>query len=191
MTVSANYKKIEPADWDAFDRVFADAWQEPHLPARQYQACVKDELEGYRTGRANSPFDCFINLLKFIPAGPKTLLDVGASSAYYSEVLSIRGFGAEYAYTAVDFSTYYKDLAGQLFPGIKFEIGSALELPFPANSFDVVLHGACIMHLRRYERAIAEAVRVAKHWVIFHRTPIYLDDTPTEGFVKTAYGVPC
>ncbi len=191
MTISANYLKVEPEDVDSIARTYAPAWQEPHLPQAQYDQCVKEELEAFKAGKPNASYDTFINLLKFIPAGPKTLLDVGASSGYYSEVLKIRGFQSEYDYTGVDYSPYYKGLALELYPDIKFEVGSATELPFDSKSFDVILHGACIMHIRDYRKAIQEAARVAKTHVLFHRTPVYFDETPTEAFVKTAYGVPC
>lgn len=191
MTVSGHYRRIRPEDVDAVARTFSDAWKDPSLPETQYELAVRKELQNYRSGVSVAPFDVFINLLKFIPAGRKTLLDVGASSGYYSEVLRIRGFENEYEYTGLDYSTYFKDLAVKLFPGIRYEVGSATALPFEAKSFDVILHGACIMHCPEYGKAISEAARVARQAVIFHRTPIYLDDTPTTAFSKTAYGIPC
>jgi len=188
LSISENYIKLTSDQAPVVSHIYADAWKNPEIPERQYEACVKKEIEDYRNGQPSAPFDAFIRLLK--QAGDvKTLLDVGASSAYYSEVLKIKGI--ELDYTALDYSTYYKDLAGKLFPEVKFEIGSALELPFEDESFDCVLHGAVIMHVQEYMLAIREAARVSSRYVIFHRTPIYTDNTPTEAFVKTAYGVPC
>lgn len=190
MIVSENYKKLRDDQIDVVSTVLADAWQNPELPARQYESVVRDELNAYRNGKPSDPFDALKAILVQIRGFNRpetTLLDVGAASGYYSEVLKIIGFQCQY--TAVDFSTYFKDLAGQLFPELDFRIGNATELPFDDKSFDVILHGACLMHVKNYPKAIQEAVRVAKRYVIFHRTPIYTDGTRTECWMKTAYGV--
>lgn len=193
MTVSANYKKIEPEDVASVAKVLSDAWMSPTLPTDQWESVVKEELVSFAKHRAVAPYDTLREILKPIMElsdESTRVLDVGASSAYYKEVLRLIGFKCNY--TALDFSTYYKDLAEKLYPGIQFEIGSADELPLSDKSFDIILHGACIMHLPlTYELAISEAARVATKYVILHRTPIYTDDTPTEFFLKTAYGVPC
>lgn len=193
MTVSAHYRKIQPEDVESVARTLADAWMSPTLPAEQWESVVKEELVSFARRRAVAPYDTLREILKPIMnfSGNETrLLDVGASSGYYREVLKMIGFKCNY--TALDFSTYYKDLAEKLYPGIQFEVASADSLPFENKSFDVVLHGACIMHLPlTYEVGISEAARVTKEYVILHRTPIYTDDTPTEFFMKTAYGVPC
>lgn len=192
MSISANYRKLAPTQIDVVSDVFTDAWMDPHIPQRQYDEVAREELAQLQKGRPSAPFAALRSILTHIPkTNPETtLLDVGASSAYYSEVLARFEFPCKY--TALDHSTYYKDLAHQLYgTDLDFQIGSALELPFEASSFDIVLHGAVLMHLKKYAQAIKEAARVAKQWVIFHRTPIYFDGTLTEAFVKTAYGVPC
>jgi len=183
MIVSANYKKATAEDVDRL----ADAWQDPELPLRQYESVVKDELEAFRNGAPIAPYDTLVDLIYQVPG--RTILDVGASSGYYSEVLKICGRKLEY--TGVDYSPYYKDFALKMFPGIQFEVGRAEDLPFINKSFDIVLHSACLMHCVEYEKAIVESWRVARTAVIFHRTPVYTDGTPTECFTKEAYGVPC
>ena len=191
-SVSEHYRKLEPEQVEVMASVYADAWQHPEIPERQYAACVQKELEDYRLFKPNAPFDALGILFNRIPELNKAetrLLDVGASSGYYKEVLGLLNFACQYV--AVDYSVYFQGFAQTTFPGIQFHLGSATELPFEDKSFDVILHGACIMHLQEYEKAIEEAARVAKEYVIFHRTPIFLDDTPTQVFVKTAYGVPC
>lgn len=194
MSVSDNYIKLaSEEEVRVMSRVYSKAWQSPAMPDAQYEAVVKGELEAFKRGKSVRPYEALGTMLQRIPwlnAETTRLLDVGASSGYYREVLSVLKFKCDY--TALDFSPYYKDLALTLFPGIQFEVGSADELPFESKSFAIVLSGACIMHLPlTYEKAIAEAARVASDYVILHRTPIYKDDTPTEFFVKTAYGTPC
>lgn len=192
IAVSENYRKLEPHQVEMLASVYRDAWQDPELPKRQYEACVKPELEAFRLFKPVAPFDALGLLLKRIPELNKAetrLLDVGASSGYYKEVLGLLNFACQY--TGIDYSVYFHGLAEKTFPGIDFHTGSATELPFESDSFDVVLHGACIMHIADYQQAIGEASRVASQYVIFHRTPIFTDLTPTEAWVKTAYGVPC
>lgn len=45
---------------------------------------------------------------------------------------------------------------------VEFRVGSAYDLPFPAESFDAVFSHAMIEHLREPERAVAEFCRVLK-----------------------------
>lgn len=191
LSISEHYRKLSPEDAEVMGRVYADSWQDPSLPRRQYEACVRNELEAYRNGEPCRPYDALAALLERIPQlnnAATPLLDIGASSGYYSEVLRLLNF--QCSYTALDYSPYYRDFAEQLFQGIVFKVGSATEIPFEDKSFDIVLSGACLMHLWNYVAAIKEAIRVSREYVIFHRTPVYLDETPTEFFVKTAYGVP-
>lgn len=193
MTVSANYIKIKPENVRSVAETLDAAWQSSGLPDTQYESVVKGELEALKRGDMVAPYAVLKRLLDKVPEmnHPETrLLDVGAASGYYSQVLE--SFDFQCKYQALDYSTYFRDLAEKLFPGIQFEVGSADAIPFPARSFDVVLHGACIMHLPlTYEKAIKDAARVTKYFVIFHRTPVHTDDTPTEFFHKSAYGVPC
>lgn len=192
MNVSANYIKIKPENVKAVSETLDAAWQSSGLPDTQYESVVKGELDALNRGDMVAPYAVLKRLLDQIPEmnHPETkLLDVGAASGYYSKVLE--SFNFQCKYQALDYSTYFRDLAAKLFD-VPFEVGSADALPFPARSFDVVLHGACIMHLPlTYEKAIKDAARVSKYYVMFHRTPVYTDDTPTEFFHKSAYGVPC
>lgn len=189
--ISGHYRRVSPSNVNAVADTFADAWQDPEIPRRQYESVVKQELEDLKAGKWSAPFAALREIFGQIRGtGPKdSLLDVGASSGYYSSVLSAIGYRG--AYTALDWSTYYADLARELYSEIDFKVGSATELPFEDRSFDIVLHGACLMHLKDHRKAIWEAARVSRGLVIFHRTPVYTDDTPTEAFVKTAYGTPC
>lgn len=188
--ISGHYRPVAATDVDAVARTFEAAWQDPEIPRRQYESVVKQELEDLKRGKWSAPFkalrDIFGNMRGINQEW--SLLDVGASSGYYLDVLRAIGFRG--AYTALDMSPYYGDLARELYPEIDFKVGSATELPFEDKSFDILLHGACIMCTRDYHKAIREAARVARHIVVFHRTPIYLDDTRTQFFMKTAYGVP-
>jgi len=189
--ISTNYRELTSAEVPEVAARCAEAWQSPEIPLRQYESCVKGELERWRRGESIAPFDKLVQCWRSMDWAPNyypSLLDVGASSGYYREVLKERDIRT--IYTGCDYSPSFGDMARRLFPGMLYDIADATNLPYEDNAFDIVLHSACIMHMADYEKAIAEAARVARRFVIFHRTPIVLDG-PTRYFEKEAYGVPC
>jgi ubiquinone/menaquinone biosynthesis C-methylase UbiE len=130
--------------------------------------------------------------LKTLVSNPM-LLDIGASSGYYGEILR-HLLGFRIRYRACDFSDQYRALAMELYPDIHFDVEDACSLSYHDDSFDIVLHSACIMHIYDYYQAIREAARVANDYVIFHRTPVHQTRVPwttTRFFSKKAYGVEC
>lgn len=189
--ISDNYRKLEAAEVGALSSETDAAWCNPEIPRRQYESVVQKELANYRAGFPCAPFDALVEVLNWIPethTEDTRLLDVGASCGYYREVLQIKGF--PFRYWAVDYSASFAALAQELYPGIPFRVGDARDLPFEDDSFDIVLHGACIMHIAEYSKCIEQAARVSRKYVIFHRTPV-LADRPTEFHAKDAYGVHC
>lgn len=183
------YKDLTPAEADVFDAYSQVAWQNELIPIRQYVEVVYKELGQWRDGGDVLPYRVLMECLKKLPPmGKPTLLDVGASTGYYGEVLGVAGFDCHY--TAMDFSPTFQRLARALYPRIRFDLGDARELPYGDDEFDIVLSGAVMMHVREYQKVISEAERVAKKYVIFHRTPI-TNGEPTRMYAKEAYGVPC
>lgn len=190
--VSTNYRELQPHEIQSVADECAQAWTDPSIPARQYQI-VQPELETARRECVNgwcAPFRALVDCLYRIPgeffdATPR-LLDIGASTGYYREVLRIAGYPVRY--TACDFSRAFERFAQEKFPGIDFDVADACNLPYHDDTFDVVLSGAALMHIREYEQAIREAVRVSSRYVIFHRTPV-CTHCPNRWFVKEAYGI--
>lgn len=188
--VSANYRELLPDEIQSVADACAQAWQDATIPEKQLEI-VKSELTAFRSGLPVVPYDALVKTVRHIPmrvlmARPN-VLDVGASSGYYREVLQASGF--RFLYRAVDFSSAFKTLAERLYPGIAYDVADARKLPYPDNSHDIVLNSAVIMHTLEYEQVIQETARVAKQYVIFHRTPI--GDGPTRYWQKDAYGIPC
>lgn len=192
VAISENYRKLEAHEVDAVAAECENAWRDPSMPERQWNTVVAHELDAFRNGKPVLPYNILLECLRLLPAESNTpetrLLDVGASSGYYSEVLKIGGF--KFDYCGCDYSKFYKDFAESKFPGIRFFVADALQLPFAPGSHDIVLHSACLMHCPPYERAIYEAARAAKRYVIFHRTPI-VEDSATVFYMKSAYGINC
>ena len=190
MNASDKYRLLRPEEVDEVAARCADAWKDPGIPAAQYELCVKPELREWSLGNSIAPFSALVRCLNAIPdpkVASRTLLDIGASSAYYYEVIKIAGF--HYFYTAFDYSDAFMAFAKIIYPGIPYFVGDAHALPFKSDNYDVVVSGSVILHSPRYEQMIAETARVAKSYAVFHRTPV-LEGKPTEYWEKEAYGHP-
>lgn len=169
-----------------------DAWQDPALPQRQWDVIKKErELVYQNRQREVAPYRALedaLNLIHFSPDYPElTILDIGAGSGIYSEVL--RRAGYNWNYRAADYSMAFKHFAAEKYPEVPYDWEDATRLSYQDDQFDVVLHGCCLIHIRDWEKAIKEAARVAKRFVIFHRTPLVVGGH--QYWLKEAYGVPC
>lgn len=183
--ISTDFTKVNISD---IESVLSSSWQDPSVPQRQYEACTKKELDNYRKGLPVMPFDVFMDILQDnIPdLDNKSLLEIGCSSGYYSEVLKIKGINLKYS--GCDYSEAFIKFARELFRDIDFQVQDARSLTYTDRSFDIVVSGCCLLHILNYKKAIEETARVAKEYVIFHRTPV-LHEKETSYFIKTAYGV--
>ncbi len=185
--ISENYQLLKPEDVVAFAEQFENAWQDPQIPQRQWDLVVSKEIEAYRQGKPILPYDVLVECLRELPAlEGATLCDVGAASGYYSEVLKIAGLN--FNYSGVDSSWEFCKMAEKKF-GVMVYHADAACLPTGNRGFDVILHSAVLMHCYEYWKAIKEAARAARRYVIFHRTAI-VEGRATEHWVKDAYGVP-
>lgn len=186
-SVSAKYRKLGGDDIALEATRLRSSWRDEALPARQ-RALVDRQLDAYRGGDAVDVFDVYVDALRDIESRipDASLLEIGCSSGYYSEVMAIAG--SRVAYTGCDYSEALIRLARVRHPGIRFDIEDATQLSYPDKSFDIVVSGCCLLHIPEYQTAIAETARVARSSVIFHRTPV-LENGPTEFFRKEAYGV--
>lgn len=185
--VSTEYKEIDPHGAADLTRALRDSWRDADLPQRQRQI-VERELANYREGRSVPVFDALVDILKsnLGDTDGARLLEIGCSSGYYSEALALKGL--RLAYEGCDYSESFIELARRLYPGLPFSVQDAIDLKFPDRSFDIVVSGGCLLHIPEYERAIAEAARVARRWVVFHRTPVVHLRGPIT-YTKKAYGV--
>jgi Methylase involved in ubiquinone/menaquinone biosynthesis len=189
-SVSTNYRELAASEVAQVDAECANAWMDPDIPQRQYDLVVAHELERWLSGERIAPFDALMRCMERLPfLTVPSLLDVGASSGYYREVLSIADYNVDY--TGLDFSPAFQQLAQRLYPDMVFKVGDARALPFSDDLFEIILHSAVLMHCAEYKIAISEAARVASQYVIFHRTPIVLFHSPTKYWLKQAYDVPC
>jgi len=109
-----------------------------------------------------------------LPA-PVRVLDVGTGYADIPRVVArwARRRGRPVEITALDRSSGGLAAAAQAcadYPEITLQRGDGLELPFPRNSFDVVLASQILHHMEAAEpvRLLGELWRVARHGVLVH-----------------------
>jgi len=117
-----------------------------------------------------------------------SILEVGCGSGYYSEILS-HVLRHPVRYVGLDYSQTMIRLARERHADLPFLVADATALPFTDGSFDIILNGVSLMHILRYEAAIAESRRVAHRWCIFHTVPV-LQRRDTTFLRKKAYGQP-
>ena len=186
-SVSSHYVEMQGAAADAESARLRGAWQDNDLPKKQREL-VDRQLSDYKKGAAIDVFDVMIEALRKVPKeqGRISVLEVGCSSGFYSEVFEIAGLDVDYA--GADYSDAFIALARENYPSLKFDVEDATALHYPADAFDVVISGCCLLHIPEYEAAVAETARVARRFAVFHRTPVVLDQ-PNRHFRKLAYGV--
>lgn len=87
----------------------------------------------------------------------KTVLDVGSGNGYFAQ-----HFDKDCQLTALDLSANQL----QYNPARNKKIGSAYELPYEDNSFDIVFTSNLLHHLEEPENAVKEMQRVSKKYVV-------------------------
>jgi len=184
--VSTEYRKVPEAAISGVSHEFRDAWKSPDIPIKQ-RAVADPQLRAYRAGSPMPVFDAIVDILvsNITELSGLRLLEIGCSSGYYSEVFAIKKLGL--LYEGCDYGPAFIDLARQHYPATPFTVQDATKLDYADTSFDIVVSGCCILHIRDYESAISEATRVARQWVDFNRTPVlHLHDSVV--YTKLAYG---
>lgn len=119
-----------------------------------------DTISRNRKTDLNEP--SILAMLRGIPQGTKTLLDVGCGRGYFlSRVREARPEIELFGCDVVDKLSY---------DGIRLIRGGAEQLPFPDKSFDVVTCSHTLEHILRPTRAASELKRVARN-VLFVVVP--------------------
>ena len=176
-----NYKIISNPDFRELKRKYANTWKDDGIPQKQWPR-VERQMQNIS---AVPEFRALVDCVQATKLKNPSILEIGCSSGYLSEVLMKAGIKARYEGT--DYSPSFIRFAKQKYPDIKFTIDNATNLHYKNNSFDIVISGCCLLHIINYPKAIAETERVARKFAIFHRTPI-LHSSLTSFLTKTAYG---
>lgn len=184
--LAAHFHPVSPENFTRVSERLSASWMGDGIPEEQW-AVVEPQLASYRAGKPSPTFDALVDILvhNIRELYNRSLLEIGCSSGYHSEVLRCRG--VEASYQGCDFSPAFIRLARQMYPAIRFDIEDATRLSYNSDSFDIVVSGCCLLHISEYEKAIAEAARVSREFVVFHRTPV-LHMTGPAFYTKNAYG---
>jgi SAM-dependent methyltransferase len=107
----------------------------------------------------------FFDVLRDVvgPLNPRSTLDAGCGEGETIERLApLLGDRV----SAIDISSYSVDRAAERLPEVDVSRGSVTELPFPDDSFDLVLCLEVIEHLDDPRRAVRELARVARRDIV-------------------------
>lgn len=181
------YVRLKAAEADAEGQRLRNSWQDDDLPHKQ-RKLVEQQLQQYRVGSSIDVFDVFVTALRALPlqSSRASLLEIGCSSGFYSEVVDIAGLCINYS--GCDYSDAFIRMAKEKYPSIDFSVADATALHFGDESFDIVVSGCCLLHIPEYIKAVEETVRVARGYVVLHRTPVVWGQ-PNQWYRKQAYGV--
>lgn len=185
--VSSHYVRLQGGEAEKESNRLRAAWQSQDLPTRQREL-VDVQLAAYRRGEPVDVFDIMTRALLALPTDVRgmSVLEIGCSSGFYSEVFEIAGLEVQYA--GCDYSDAFVSLARRKYPELRFDVEDATALKYDDEAFDIVISGCCLLHIPEYQVAVAETARVASRYAIFHRTPVVLGQ-PTVYYRKQAYGV--
>lgn len=109
----------------------------------------------------NNFYRTLVTLVKTL--GPKTILDAGCGEGFTMDRLSKNGIGDK-----IEGVEYSKDailLGKKHFPNLIFKEGSAYDLPYKDNSFDLVVCTEVLEHLDEPRKALKELIRVSGKYV--------------------------
>lgn len=155
--------------------------------AQRQERAWRPLVEQALAGHPRQDVEALLTLLTPAVGPGTTVLEVGAGGGHISEILLARL--PQLQYSGLDVSPASMQVASQRYPGRRFTVGSAYELPFADGEFDVVIDGVALLHMDGWRGALAEYARVAAHYVILHGLTITTGH-PTTRFAKYAYGQP-
>lgn len=182
MLASCDYRLVTEAQACAHR---GGGWHAASTVRRQEQA-YDTLLAGIHSGAPRTDLTVAAHAVDAVDLPAPGLLEIGCGSGYYVEVFEAL-CKSKVRYTGLDYSKAMVARAKTRYPAATFVQGDATALDYPDNAFDIVFNGVSLMHIMDYEKAIAEAARVAKTAVIFHSVPV-LDRHDTVYLTKYAYG---
>lgn len=181
--ISYGHTPIKPSDISV---ELTSAWKNTKIPERQ-RALVQQELRGMYKGEVPLPYRVLAEILKPIISPKSSILEIGCSSGYYFEVLEYL-LKMEIDYTGADYSESFISMAKDYYPGAKFFVSDGANLFFEDWQFHTVISSCILLHTPNFHDHIYETSRVAKNFVVAHRTPV-CRNRPTQYLKKYAYGV--
>lgn len=179
--VSGQYRLINSPNKIILKQTYNDVWKDSALPGQQLKI-TDEQLKSYDDV---AHISALIRAIKNTEIVVPHILEVGCSTGYHGEFFKKAGISL--AYEGCDYSEAFIFEAKKRYPERTFCVSDATQLLYPEKKFQIVISGCCILHIIDYEEAIKESARVAKDFVIFHRTPV-LHQQQTSFFEKKGYG---
>lgn len=182
-SVSSGYRHVTGSD---SAELLTEGWKDTSIPTLQ-RGLVQQELEAMYMGEVRHHFAALSDLIRPLVHDGSSVLELGCASGYYYEILEYL-LGKRIEYTGVDYSDAMISMARDFYPRPDFIAADAKSLPFADRQFDLVISSCVLLHVPNYCEHIAETARVAREWIVAHRTPVCRNH-PTQHMVKQAYGV--
>jgi SAM-dependent methyltransferase len=157
-----------------------------HTAERQERAW-RPLVDEALAGRPRDDIRALFDLLDPLVGEGTTLLEVGSGTGHVSEILVDRYPTARYS--GLEISGPSVAIALERYPDRSFAVGSAYELPYRDDEFDIVLDGVALLHMDGWRGALEQYARVARSHVILHGLTVTTEH-PTTRFAKYAYGQP-
>lgn len=162
------------------------AWKNSDIPIKQ-RSLVQQELNRMYNGKTPLPYRVLADTMKSIIIPKSSILEIGCSSGYYYEILEYL-LNLEIDYTGVDYSESFITMAKDYYPCAKFFVSDGANLFFEDRQFHTVISSSILLHTPNFRDHIYETARVAKNFVVAHRTPV-CRKKPTQYLKKYAYGI--
>lgn len=127
--------------------------------------------DNYKKHTAKNPIQKFLvnNFLNtlVVEAGklrPHSILDAGCGEGF--TLARLRDKKVCFKLTGIDFSDKAIEIGSKLHPDLRLKKGSIYEIPYPNNSFDLVMCTEVLEHLENPGWALAELRRVTKKYCL-------------------------
>lgn len=163
-----------------------NGWKSDLIPIQQ-RALTNKEIYDMFSNKIPLPYHVLITILKRIVNTRDSILEIGCSTGYYSEVINYL-LPKSITYSGVDYSYSMIKLAKEYYPNQNFLVADGAFLCLKDRTFDIVISGGVILHCKNYNEHIIESVRVSKKYIVFHRTPV-CRNRKTFVSKKRAYGI--
>ena len=193
MIVSGKYEEIPNGIEPEVFRSLGNAWKSPSIPERNWSVTQQERERVYRGDFSLPIHATFLEIMKQASLSARTrgtrILEVGAGSAFYGELLRRAGFACQYE--ACDYSEAFRDFVRKQFPATPYTVAEATSLPWKDREYKMVVLGGCLYHIYDWRKAILEAARVSSLWVVATRNPVSETLGRTKLYRKLAYDIPC
>lgn len=123
------------------------------------------------------------------PDKDSVILDVGSNTGFNSlelaHITKSKIFGIDVSESCVlESKRKLSEDTNDVCNRVLFQVGSAYNIPFSENSFDLIVAGGATAFMSDKEKAIGEYIRVTKPWGYICITPLFYHSAPPKNLIK-------